>query len=117
MIYGERIKQLRKEKKWSQDELANKIDADGRQVSRYERGKITPSVETLAKIAKAFEVTVDYLLVEEAPRKAFIIEDKELTKYINNFHLLTEEEKKCLYLIIESFLVKKKIKNFAQGIN
>ncbi len=47
---AERLKTLRAEAGWSQGELADKSDSDGRQVSRYENGRITPSLEALVRI-------------------------------------------------------------------
>jgi len=117
MILCERIRQLRKEKKWSQDELAQKIDSDARQISRYERGKITPSAETIVKLAKVFDVTSDYLLLENTPRKPFKTDDKELLTHLENIDALTNEDRNCLFHIIDSFITKNKIKAFAQGIN
>lgn len=44
MVLGERIKQLRKEAGWSQGELGERIGTDSQRVSRYENGRITPSM-------------------------------------------------------------------------
>ena len=68
MSLGNKIKQLRQEKSWSQDELAYHAKLDGRQISRYENDKVTPSVEVVVKLAKAFDVSVDHLLFDDAPR-------------------------------------------------
>jgi transcriptional regulator with XRE-family HTH domain len=117
LVFGERIKHLRKEKKWRQAELAEKINADARQISRYEKGKINPSVETLVRIAQVFDVTIDYLLIENANKKPFQLEDKELFKYIEDLQKLGEEDRRCLFHIIDSFMTKNKIKSFAQEID
>ena len=59
---GERIRALRSERGWSQDELATKISAAGaHQISRYENGKITPATETVVRLAEVFDVSIDYL--------------------------------------------------------
>jgi len=117
-ILSKRIKELRKEKKWSQGELAQKIEAaDSRQISRYEHGWITPSVETAVKIAQAFDVTTDYLLIEDAPRKPFIMEDKEVLKNLENIQKLSEKDRDCLFHIIDALMAKKKIKSFAQELS
>lgn len=71
MPIGEQIKDLRKERGWSQADLAAKINGDAGQISRYENGGITPSVEANVKFAELFDVSVDYLLVEDAPRRPF----------------------------------------------
>jgi transcriptional regulator with XRE-family HTH domain len=116
-ILQERIKQLRIEKKWSQDELAQKIDADARQISRYETGRITPSVETVAKLAIAFEVTSDYLLMENAARKPFRMDDKEFLKHIEIIQEFPESDKICIFQVIDAFKAKNKIKSVAQEFN
>ena len=116
LFLSERIKHLRKEKNWQQAELAEKINADARQISRYEKGKINPSVETLVKIAQVFDVSIDYLLKENAPKKPFQLEDKELFKHLEDIQNLEEEDRRCLFHIIDSFKTKKRIKSFAQEI-
>lgn len=43
------------------------IGTDSQRVSRYENGRITPSVAALVRIAEVLDVSIDYLLVEDAP--------------------------------------------------
>ena len=69
MPLGEHVKELRKEMGWSQSELADKVGTDARQVSRYENGRITPSLDVLVRIAEVFNVSLDYLVVEDVPRR------------------------------------------------
>ena len=69
MHLGNKIKELRKDKNISQDELAEKINIDGRQISRYENDKMNPSIEVLIKIAEAFNISIDYLLFDDIPKK------------------------------------------------
>jgi len=115
-IIGDRIRLLRKEKNWNQAELAEKIEADSRQISRYEKGKVNPSVETLIKVAEVFDVSFDYLLSEDSTRQPFQTDDKELLKYMKNIQVLDGEDKKCLYHIIDAFFTRNKIKSFASKI-
>jgi transcriptional regulator with XRE-family HTH domain len=113
-----RIKELRKEKNWSQDELAKKIEVgDSRQISRYETGRITPSVETTVKIAQVFDVSTDYLLIENATREPSIMEDKEALKQLENIQKLSEKDRDCLFYIIDALVAKKKMKSFVQELN
>lgn len=51
---GHRITQLRKEKGWSQTELAGQAGASREAIGKYERGEASPSVETAKNIADAF---------------------------------------------------------------
>ncbi len=113
MVLEERIKLLRKERGWSQGELAEQIGADARQISRYENGHITPSVEVLVKLAEVFDVSVDYLLVEAAPRRPLRVEEPGLLERVQGISSLTEEDKTSLYHILDALLAKNKIKALA----
>lgn len=55
-LLGTRIKELRKQRGISQDQLAERIDIDPKHVSRIEVGRSYPSLDTLDKIAMALNV-------------------------------------------------------------
>lgn len=61
-ILSIRIKELRKERKWSQKELGEKVEVSESFISKVESGKKQPSREVTAKIAEIFNVTIDFLL-------------------------------------------------------
>lgn len=62
LLNGERLKQLRKEKKLTQTELGNKINVTKVSISGYESGNRSPDTDTLQRLADFFEVSTDYLL-------------------------------------------------------
>ena len=53
---GMRIKFLRKERKWSQEDLALEADVNKNYISDLENGRRNPSLEILEKIAIAFNI-------------------------------------------------------------
>lgn len=60
---GKKIKYLRNEKGWSQEDLARNANVPVTTVSKIETGVIkNPSIEKMAKIANALGVTVDELI-------------------------------------------------------
>lgn len=61
-IIGERIFELRKEKKLVQEELGKHIGVSKQTISKYEKGTKIPSRENIEKLADFFGVPVDYLL-------------------------------------------------------
>ena len=61
-IFSKRIKELRKENNFTQQELAEKLELTNSTVSDWETGRSEPDLETLTKLAKLFSVTTDYLL-------------------------------------------------------
>ncbi|MCY1094111.1 helix-turn-helix transcriptional regulator [Bacillus safensis] len=61
-MFKDRLIQLRKNKKLTQEQMAEKIGIHRGTYANYERGHRQPDYDTLLKIADFFEVTVDYLL-------------------------------------------------------
>jgi transcriptional regulator with XRE-family HTH domain len=61
-LFGRRVRELRKERKLSQIELAAKVGIDRSYMGFLERGERNPSLEVIAKIAEALSVTPDELL-------------------------------------------------------
>jgi transcriptional regulator with XRE-family HTH domain len=56
LLTGERIRILRKERGWSQEELGEKADLHHTYVGAVERGEKNASIDTLDKIAEALGV-------------------------------------------------------------
>lgn len=60
---GERIRQLRTSRGWSQRELARQAGVvNASMISYYELGERLPSYGTLLRIADVFHISTDYLL-------------------------------------------------------
>lgn len=66
MEFSERLKQLRKEKDFTQEELANKLGITAGAVGLYEQGRREPDNSTVKKLAQMFDVSTDYLLGMES---------------------------------------------------
>lgn len=60
--FSERFKTLRKSRKLSQQELAERLNTSKSSVNMYERGEREPGLEMLENIADFFNVDMDYLL-------------------------------------------------------
>lgn len=67
MNFAQQLKDLRKEKNLTQEELAKKTGISLRTISRYELGETLPRTKKYyEKIAKALEADDDYFLSQEA---------------------------------------------------
>jgi transcriptional regulator with XRE-family HTH domain len=65
---GQRIKQLRDQRKWSQLKLAHEAGIALNTISRLERGEVAdPSLSTLEALADAFGVTTAELVAKPDP--------------------------------------------------
>lgn len=65
MEIGKRIAELRKERKWTQLELAEKLFVTDKAVSKWEQGLGCPEPSTIVEISRIFGVSTDYLLTGE----------------------------------------------------
>ena len=61
-MIGKKIRDLRKQKRMSQTELAKSAGVSQTTVTAWETGKAEPSSSAVAKLADIFNVTTDYLL-------------------------------------------------------
>ncbi|MEE1507913.1 MAG: helix-turn-helix transcriptional regulator [Ligilactobacillus ruminis] len=61
-MIGQRIRDLRKQKRMSQTELAKSAGVSQTTVTAWETGKAEPSSSAVSKLADIFNVTNDYLL-------------------------------------------------------
>jgi len=61
-MLGENIKGLRTAHSLNKVELATKLGVSKQTISNWENNNVQPSIDTLVKIAKFFDVTTDYLL-------------------------------------------------------
>lgn len=61
-LFGDRLKELRKNKNISQEELGEFCDVAKTTISNWENDITQPPIETITKLANYFGVTTDYLL-------------------------------------------------------
>lgn len=108
MSIAQKIQALRKEKGWSQGDLAKKLGYLQPHVNRWEKGKKYPSVTALKKLAKLFNVSIDILVYDEKDLKNLRIEDRTLLNKLEEFDKLSTAEKQSVITIIDTILKSKK---------
>ena len=59
---GKFLKELRKEKGLTQEQLAEKLNVSNRSISRYETGNNMPDISLLIEIADIFEVSIPEII-------------------------------------------------------
>jgi transcriptional regulator with XRE-family HTH domain len=70
MVIGDRLRELREQKKLSQGDIEKRTGLLRCYISRVENGHTVPAIETLEKLARAFEVPMYQLFYDgEQPPK------------------------------------------------
>ena len=96
MTFSEKISALRKQKGWSQEELAEKLMVTRQAVSKWESAQSMPDLDKLVQLSEALGVSTDYLLKDEQAQSAPVPATAEQT--VMPRHVTQEEAKRFLQL-------------------
>jgi transcriptional regulator with XRE-family HTH domain len=66
LTLGEKIARYRKQRGWTQSELAERIFVHNRHVTRLERDKMKPSEATLAKLIEVFKIKPEDIMPDSS---------------------------------------------------
>ena len=107
MKFGEKISKLKKLKKMSQVELAEKTGISRDAISKYERGDVMPSVEYAKRIADVLGVSLDYLVNDSDQEEVL---DNEAVKRIKEIQLLPKQDKEKILSVVDALIRDTKAK-------
>ena len=109
--FGSRIRKLRKQRRWTQKELAANMGVQTPQLNKYECGLHAPPLDRLLCLAEMLETSVDFLLTghesEERPLHNFRL--LERFRALENFQ---QEDRDTIIRLIDALIIK----NRAEGL-
>lgn len=106
MEFAERLKTLRKQEKFTQVQIAEKLDISQQAYASWECGVKKPTQENLVKIAQVLNVSVDYLVGNSA-EKSDELDNIELLFRMTSKGL-TEKEKTIFRKELIEFMEERK---------
>lgn len=110
--FGDRLARLRKERGFTQVELAERVGMIQALVSDYERGKLRPYADVVARFAKALDVSADVLLGIAEERTATAAArplQRRLLRRLLAIEELPKRDQDALIRTIDAFLGKQKV--------
>lgn len=110
MGFRETFTRLRKERGWTQQNVAELIGISVGQVKKYEKGTSAPNLAILGKIATAFGVSSDELVFENGQGVAGVKLEKDLLQRFEKVAKLPKSEKDAVLLLIDSVIAKQTLK-------
>ena len=112
MTLGERIQQLRKEKRLTQAALASNIGVSVAQLTRYETQGVQPNAEALRRMAMVFGISIDYLVNGTVDQKAeHALTDSKLLSLFKQIESMAEEDRNVIFKLIDAFAVRKQLEH------
>lgn len=85
MDLGKKLIELRKNKKLSQEQLAEEINVTRQTISNWENGKFYPDIDALVRISKYFNISLDDLLNYDDKVLEYLKDSTDVVK--SNKHL------------------------------
>lgn len=105
MNFGERLVRLRREKYVKQEKLAEILELTQQTISSYEKGKKNPSLAILVKLAKEFNVSIDYLLLGNITCDSGDLSDEQ-KEVLKLYDRIPKENRKLAKKILNSIADK-----------
>ena len=102
MSFPSRLTELRKQRGFSQQVMADAIGVHVNSWKKYESDQAQPSSEVLKKMAVALHVTADFLLFDEHERGP----DSDLTLQFEAINQFSQEEKHVVRELLEGLILK-----------
>lgn len=106
MQFHEKLKKERKRLNLSQEDLAKEINIGRQSISKWERNKGYPNIETLIHLSEIFNITVDELLKGDDYLKDKIVDDGKKLKHPILFNLGEVIGLLGLILLITNFVLR-----------
>lgn len=110
MPFAEKLSKMRKEKGFTQQEMAEKAGVGIAQLRRYEGGKSSPTLEVIKNISKTLGVTTDELIFDKHEGVANNkIMDRQLLEQFEVVSAMKQHEKDVIKTILESMILKNRL--------
>lgn len=106
--FGKRLKALRKQKQWTQKELAAMVDIGFSQFNKYECGLHIPPAEKLIELSRLLDTSVDYLLGGQDVQKSDL-HNTRLIKRLQELERFNADDQEAIIKVLDAMIMKNKI--------
>jgi transcriptional regulator with XRE-family HTH domain len=106
--FGLRLKELRKQKGWTQKELANQIDIRFAQLNKYECGMHIPPIEKLIQLSDILGVTLDYLIMGNRDQIQ-PLHNVRLIERLQELESFDSDDQEAIIKLIDAMIVKRRV--------
>jgi len=100
--FGKRLRDCRKEKGLSQNEIAKILNTNHSVIGKYERDDVKPSIDVAKKLADLLNTTVAYLVGETQDNE--LLKDTDMLKRLKDINDLPEQDKQAILYNLDALL-------------
>jgi transcriptional regulator with XRE-family HTH domain len=106
--FGNKLRECRSEKGFSQTELAKQIDTYHSIIGKYERDEVKPTIDVVKRLADVLDTTVGYLLGETEERE--LLKDPSMLKRLNDIAKFSKQDKEHILYTLDAMINNVKFK-------
>ena len=100
--FGKRLRDCRKEKGLSQNEVAKLLHTNHSVIGKYERDDVNPSIDAVKRLAKLLDTTVAYLVGEADTNELF--KSSDMLRRLKDINELPEQDREAILYNIDALL-------------
>ena len=100
--FGKRLRDCRKEKGLSQNEVAKLLSTNHSVIGKYERDDVNPSIDAVKRLAELLETTVAYLVGEADTNELF--KNSDMLRRLKDISILPEQDKQAILYNLDALL-------------
>lgn len=105
MAFRDVLVKLRKQRGWSQQDLANNAKIHVQVIKRYEAGLSLPTLDSLASLARSLGVSADVLVFDEQGGVAGdVLDDAELLELFRKLPRLRAQEREAVRVLLRALV-------------
>lgn len=112
---GGNITRVRKLRRWTQKDLADKVNVHSSMITRWEKSQIYPKESQVSLLAQALEVSPEELFSAQAAppgkHKPSAGVDQELGRLLEQVPSLDPADREALKAVIQAMLVKSRVRD------
>ncbi|NLI34655.1 MAG: helix-turn-helix domain-containing protein [Deltaproteobacteria bacterium] len=108
------MKRLRRERGWSEGQLARKFKVHPKKISGYGRGIHLPSTDFFILTAELFNVSLDYLAFDNREDiRQVQIGDRDLFQKLGEIDKFSEQDRAPIKVVLDTFILKNRFQKLA----
>ena len=113
--FAARMKELRKQKGWTQKELANKVGVSYQLINKYEGALHSPPLDRLILLAEALETSIDYLVAGDLAKDVPLYNTQLLSRF-KALEGFTADAQETVIKLIDAMIVMQRVQTAVQPV-
>jgi transcriptional regulator with XRE-family HTH domain len=112
------LREIRKERRLTQQQLAELLDVQQRVISRWETGVAKPRLNHIVQLARVLEVSLDRLVFGEdmqSPVSPFEIQNRRLKELCKQVDELDQADQEVVCVVMDSLIRKERMRQVVAG--